>query len=188
MTDSLFCYHFRSTIHFPVFANRTDIGADTTGPVMFIPDLYMIFRAGHFIHIIYTAFTFLETMGWTIFQAFPAVNAEIFFQHGICREWGICKNGDDTQSRAKFLCDQIMAVTDSSHSCIISCHHMRKCCIRIIYQHINVIITIPWEKDGLISQPVHNIIRQTICHIIQHPVAGIVKLLIDHGWRGVHHG
>ena len=79
MADSLVCDHLCSTVHFSVLANGTDIGADTTGPVVFITDFYMVFCAGNFIHIIYTAFTFLETMGWTIFQAFPAVNAEIFF-------------------------------------------------------------------------------------------------------------
>ena len=79
MADSLFCDDLRSTVQFSVLANRADIGANTAGPVVFVPDLYMVFCAGNFIHIIYTAFTFLETMGWTIFQAFPAVNAEIFF-------------------------------------------------------------------------------------------------------------
>ena len=40
MVDSLFCDHFRSSIHLPVFANRADISADTTGPVVFIMGEY----------------------------------------------------------------------------------------------------------------------------------------------------
>ena len=71
MTDSRFCYHFRSAVHLPVFANRADISTDTAGPVVFLPDLYMVFRTGHFIHLVNAAFTFLKTMGWTVFQAFP---------------------------------------------------------------------------------------------------------------------
>lgn len=187
MADSLVCDHLCSTVHFSVLANGTDIGADTTGPVVFITDLYMVFCAGNFIHLVNAVLAFCETMGRAAFQAFSAVDAEIFLLHGICRDGRIGENGNDTKSWAEFLCDQVMAVTDGSHSRIISCHHMGKCRIGIIYQNINVIVTVLWEKDCLVSQTVHNIIGQTVCHIIQHPVAGVIKFLIDHRWRGAHH-
>ena len=187
MADSLVCDHLCSTVHFSVLANGTDIGADTTGPVVFITDLYMVFCAGNFIHLVNAVLAFCETMGRAAFQAFSAVDAEIFLLHGICRDGRIGENGNDTKSWAEFLCDQVMAVTDGSHSRIISCHHMGKCRIVVIDQNINVIIYVVLEKDCLVSQTVHNIIGQTVCHIIQHPVAGVIKFLIDHRWRGAHH-
>lgn len=84
MADSLVCDHLCSTVHFSVLANGTDIGADTTGPVVFITDLYMVFCAGNFIHLVNAVLAFCETMGRAAFQAFSAVDAEIFLLHGIC--------------------------------------------------------------------------------------------------------
>ena len=82
MADSLFCDDLRSTVQFSVLANRADIGADTAGPVVFVPDLYMVFCAGYFIHLINAAFALCEAMGRTAFQAFSAGDAEIFFCMG----------------------------------------------------------------------------------------------------------
>lgn len=179
MADSLICDHICSTVHFSVLANGTYIGADAAGPVVFVTDLYMVFCAGYFVHLVNAVFTFCEAMGRAAFQAFSAVDAEIFFLHRICGDGRIGENGYNTKSCPEFLCDQVMAVTDGSHSHIISCHHMGECRIRIVHQNINVIIAVSWEKDRLVSQAVHNIIGQTVRHIIQHPVADIIKLLIE---------
>ena len=87
---------------FSVLANGTDIGADTTGPVVFITDLYMVFCAGNFIHLVNAVLAFCETMGRQAFQAFSAVDAEIFFLHGICRDRCIGEDGYDAESGPEF--------------------------------------------------------------------------------------
>ena len=141
MPDSLFCDDLRSTVQFSVLTNGSDVGADTAGPVVFVPDLYMVFCTGYFIHLINAAFALCKAMRQAAFQAFSAADAEIFFLHGICRDRCIGENGYDAKFWPEFLSDQVMTVADSSHSCIISCHHMRKCRIGIIHQNINVMLS-----------------------------------------------
>lgn len=54
--------------------------------------------------------------------------------------------------RAKLLGNQVIAVSNTAHPGIVSSNHMRKSRVWIVFQHLNILITVPRKKHCFIAK------------------------------------